>query len=73
MASENNSEGMSRKSSLGSMLKPEIKLKYKENFTLGINLETKRTHNLPDKTLSLVPMITIDCGSPLLENLNFWG
>ena len=31
------------KSSLGLMLKPEIKRKYKEKFNLGINLETKRT------------------------------
>ena len=66
------------KYSLSLMLPPDIfiKHKYKEQYNLGINLETKSEHNLPNEMFKLDEQPckgTIDCGSPQLENLNFWG
>ena len=60
------------------MLTLDIKRKYKEQFNMGINLKTKRARNLPDEMLKLDEQFlcrkdTIDCDSPQLENLKFWG
>ena len=71
------------KYSLSLMLTPDIfiKRKYKEQFNLGINLETKSARNLPNEMFKLDEQPSClwslqrhnRCGRPQLEKLNFWG